>query len=86
MFDDASQARQAADELVRRGKRSLDLLLQVAVNGKTIERQGWAISCLGKIGGRQVDEQLAKIQHNTSESKLVRTWAAAARIELATTF
>src|SRR5439155_25895450 len=45
--------------------------------------RGWAIACLAQIGGETADRKLANIHANTSESRLVRTWAAAARIELA---
>ncbi|MCA9213069.1 MAG: DUF2330 domain-containing protein [Planctomycetales bacterium] len=80
LLDDSHYASQAAKELTSRGQDALEILLATASNGNSLAHRGWAISCLGQIGGPQTDVALAKIYQDDTEEQLVRTWAAAARI------
>ncbi|MEC8338158.1 MAG: DUF2330 domain-containing protein [Planctomycetota bacterium] len=43
--------------------------------------KGWTIACLANIPGQDVDELLLGIQESSTEPMLVRTWAAAARVD-----
>ena len=80
LFDDRANASYAAAELVHRGTDVQEILLETANSDSNLTQRGWAISCLGRIGGRDAEIALAKIYHNDREEKLVRNWAAAARI------
>ena len=80
LFTDRTKASYAAKELVSRGADATGILLETSNRDHGLVQRGWAISCLGQIGGRDIEVSLAKIYQNEQEDKLVRTWAAAARI------
>ena len=57
-------------------------LLEVINKDESIPKRGWAIAALADIGGRDIDEYLLNIHANNSQNKVVRTWAAAARVSM----
>ena len=57
-------------------------LVNVVQNGDDLPQKGWAIAALSEIGGTDVDESLLNIHANESNEKVVRTWAAAARVSM----
>jgi len=80
---DPGAASQAVDELGRLGPEAIDPLLDTASDSDDMATRGWAIVTLAGIGGDKVNRGLERIYVNSNESILVRTWAAAARIQLA---
>jgi len=76
----------AVTKLISLGEKAVPDLLDEAFDGTNSARRGWAIVCLGEIGGANVSRELEKIQKNPNHGMLVRTWAAAARIKMAKTF
>jgi len=81
----ASSAIQAAKEMAadttKRGE-VVTGLLNVVRGGDDLPQKGWAIAALAEIGGTDVDENLLDIHANEANEKLVRTWAAAARVSM----
>jgi Uncharacterized protein conserved in bacteria (DUF2330) len=73
----------AATKLKAMGQRAVPKLLSEAFDGTDPARRGWAIVCLAEIGGPAVDADLEKLHRNPNHPNLVRTWAAAARIQIA---
>jgi hypothetical protein len=73
----------AIESLVARGGGAIEPLVAEAEGGEELTTRGWAIVCLSEIGGDAVDRQLAGIHNDSSQPALVRTWAAAARVNLA---
>ena len=57
-------------------------LLEVINKDESIPKRGWAIAALADIGGQDIDEYLLNIHANNSQNKVVRTWAAAARVSM----
>ncbi|MCA9790246.1 MAG: hypothetical protein KC910_00565, partial [Candidatus Eremiobacteraeota bacterium] len=79
---DPERASSAADQLIERRQQSTPGLLKLAAaQGADLSQRGFAIACLARIGGSQVDTRLQRLHRDESESLLLRTWAAAARIE-----
>ena len=60
--------------------RMIDDLLKVVKTDENIAKRGWAIAAMVEIGGQDVDEYLLNVHANESQKKIVRTWAAAARV------
>jgi hypothetical protein len=89
---DTKQAEDAVAELLKTAKTTdgeretiIAALAEVATQDESNVRRGWALVALGDIGGTDVDELLIKIHNDESQSKLVRTWAAAARVAMTKT-
>ena len=80
---DAEQADIAAEVLVARGESAVSDLTREASRGDDIAVRGWCIVCLREIGGEQIDAPLSELQNDGEQPELVRTWAAAARVQLA---
>lgn len=80
---DPEEASQAVDALAGIGTDAIDPLLDVARDSNDMATRGWAIVTLTEIGGDKVSRGLERIYVDRNESILVRTWAAAARIQLA---
>ena len=80
-LSDPKKAETAIDALVARGKEATAQLSGEAIEGNDITRRGWAIVCLAEIGGDEVDQLLTKVHSDPKQPMLVRTWAAAARID-----
>lgn len=74
------EAPRAADALVHR-RTALPLLLEAAQNANNLIQRGYAITCLAQMGGPQTDGWLREIHENPEEPPLVRTWAAAGRLQ-----
>ncbi len=85
-LENPDRASGAVDALVKEGQASIGPLLSEAQEGSSKVRRGWAIVALARIGGARVDSALKAIHENGKEPQLVRTWAAAGRIEMAKSF
>ncbi len=81
---DADTRGVAMKALVAKGVRVLDPLLDEIVDGDDLVVKGWAIVALAEIGGPEVDAELSSLHSDARQPMLVRTWAAAARIDMAT--
>ncbi|MCB9895702.1 MAG: DUF2330 domain-containing protein [Planctomycetes bacterium] len=79
---DAGKASAAVDKLVAQGEKSVPGLIVMAFTSEQPAPQGWAIAALAEIGGEGVDRKLSVLHEDTTKSELVRTWAAAARVQL----
>ena len=79
----ADRAKAAVNKLVRMGEPAVDDLVDFVVDSQDTSARGWAIVALGKIGGLRADAALQAIHQQNAQPMLVRTWAAAARIEMA---
>lgn len=55
-------------------------LLNVSKTDESLTKRGWAIAALGGIGGQDVDEHLLNLHADENQKRVVRTWAAAARV------
>ena len=80
---DPEQVNFAVRTIVARGKKSLPDLISVTSANNDLAIRGWAIVCLSQIGGKQVDNHLLRLHANLQEPVLLRTWAAAARVQMA---
>ena len=83
---DRTTAVAAVEELVAMKEAALPAVIAEAARGKDTKSRGWAIVALARIGGPAASKALRQIEEDQRSSMLIRTWAAAARIELATTF
>ena len=84
-LDNPQQSEAAVEALIALGDEAIPPLFDEAIDGHNIARRGWAIACLAEIGGDKVDRRLVAIQRDERQSKLVRSWAGAARVQLAKT-
>ena len=82
-LEDAKKVEAAVEKLVKIGQPAVPHLLGEALEGSSMVRRGWAIVALGEIGGREAKERLEELLRDTRQPMLVRTWAAAARINMA---
>ncbi|CAG0997428.1 hypothetical protein PLCT2_02848 [Planctomycetaceae bacterium] len=83
-LSDRTKAEKAVESLVKLGEKSVAGLLKEAFYGSDFVVQGWSIVALSRIGGKDVDGQLHTMHQDYNYNKLVRAWAAAARISMAT--
>ena len=92
-LESSKTAHQAIESIVKFCKESegnrekmVKDLLNVSKTDKSIPKRGWAIAALGEIGGQDVDEYLldlhtdADLQVKKKQERVLRTWAAAARV------
>ena len=77
-------------KLVNMGSQAISKLVDKAFDGTHVEQRGWCIVALTRIGqkdpqksGKNIGEELKKLHNNPNHPMLVRTWAAAARVNLA---
>lgn len=82
-LENPKEARGAAAQLARMGDRAVDDLVDYVVDSTNLSARGWAIVALGEIGGHRVDAALTALHTQSAQPMLVRTWAAAARLEIA---
>jgi Uncharacterized protein conserved in bacteria (DUF2330) len=82
---DPKKASAAAKELISRGKKAIPDLIGEAVEGNDLSQRGWSIICMAEIGGKEAANRLLEIQNDAKQPPLVRTWAAAGRVKMATT-
>ena len=82
---DPKKADAAAKALIARGKGVIPDLIGEAVEGNDLAMRGWAIVCLAEIGGKEASDRLIEMQDDKKQPMLVRTWAAAGRVKMATT-
>lgn len=66
-------------------EQMIESLLAVVREDDNLPKQGWAIAALAEIGGQDVDEYLLNVHANEKQKKIVRTWAAAARVSMTRT-
>lgn len=82
---DDKKAESAVESLKSFGPAAIDPLVDEIVDSRNVVQIGWAIVAVAEIGGDKADRELRKLHENSSQSRLVRTWAAAARIDMAKT-
>ena len=75
-------AEETAEELTTLGEEAVPALIVQSFTRDPIKR-GWAIVCLGRIGGQNATSQLRRIYTDRDAPQLVRTWAAAAMVKAA---
>jgi hypothetical protein len=73
----------ALEQLVAMKFDALPALCAAASDGHDLVQRGWAIVALRRIGGVTADATLARIVAGAEQPVVVRTWAAAGRIDLA---
>lgn len=79
---DAKKAEASSSAIAKLGDRALDELFDEIVDGKSDLRRGWAIVTVAEIGGEPARAGLEQVYNNPNLPMLIRTWAAAARLEL----
>lgn len=79
---DADVAKNASDQIIAFGPEAVPALITQTRKPELITR-GWAIVCLGRIGGEEATAHLKRIYTNRNTAGLVRTWAAAAMVKAA---
>jgi hypothetical protein len=82
-LDKADKANAALDALVAAKSEALPLLSTEAKQGRSLATRGWAIVGIARIGGSEADRELKSIFESEQKSNLVRSWALAARIDIA---
>jgi hypothetical protein len=80
---DAEKSQAALDELVSRKEAAVGDLIGAAVEAKDLTTRGWAIVGLSRVGGKAAEKTVKKLTDDVKQPQLVRTWAAAAQIEMA---
>lgn len=83
-LSDRTKAEKAVEALVKQGQKSVAGLLKEAFYGSDFVVQGWSIVALSRIGGKDIDNSLSALHSDSSRHALIRTWAAAARLNMAT--
>lgn len=82
----AKKAIADAAELCKKSDEQRDevikALLKITKTGEDLPQRGWAIAALAEIGGTDVDEYLLDVHADEKMDKVVRTWAAAARVSM----
>ena len=86
-LENSKTAHQAIESIVSFSKESeanrekmIKDLLSVSKTDESLTKRGWAIAALGEIGGQDVDEYLLNLHADENQKRVVRTWAAAARV------
>ncbi len=82
-LSDAEKADRAVAALAKLGERAVPKLIDTAREGGDMTARGWAIVALGRIPTESADAGLRRLQEDGALPVLVRTWAAAARINRA---
>jgi hypothetical protein len=82
---DGEKAADAVEALVKTGEPAVKHLLGEAIEGRDLATRGWAIVALTEIGGPQVAKAMQALHGNGKQNMLIRTWAAASRIQQAKT-
>eukprot|EP00913_Durusdinium_trenchii_P008894 g8360.t1 len=82
---DPKKASAASEALIKHGKKAIPDLIGEAIEGNDLSMRGWAIVCLSEIGGKEAADRLLEMQNDPKQPQLVRTWAAAGRVHMATT-
>lgn len=88
MLKDSKTAPVAMEQILKNAKMDdkrrdnfVKRLVKVSKTDEHLPRRGWAIASLAKIGGTDVDEYLLDIHADEKQAMLVRSWAAAARVQ-----
>jgi len=77
-----SVAEQTADQIVTLGEEAVPAMIKQSYSRDVLNR-GWAIVCLGRIGGDQAMSQLRRVHSSRISSSLLKLWSAAAMIKAA---
>ena len=80
-----AEIRAYAGESESNREKIITQLLDVVETDESLPKRGWAIAALAEIGGQDVDEYLLNVHADESHKKIVRTWAAAARVSMTRT-
>lgn len=80
---DSKKAEAAIRSIKTFGESAVDPLVDEIVDSQDMVRIGWSIVALAEIGGAKADKELLKLHQSAAQPMLVRTWAAAARIDMA---
>ncbi len=83
-LSDPDSAQEALEELVGRGAEAVPALRDTAMFGKDTSARGWAIQGLARIDDDSAGEALVNIEQQGNAPMLIRTWAAAARVQRTT--
>lgn len=78
-LSDPQRSADALEELVREG--DVQTLSEIAEGSVDVAARGWAVVGLSRIDGNASARVLRRIQEGTEHPILVRTWAAAARVD-----
>lgn len=79
------KAAEAVEALVKTGEPAVKYLLGEAIEGRDLASRGWAIVAMTEIGGPQVSKAMQALHGDGKQNMLIRTWAAASRIQQAET-
>ena len=82
---DSKTAEQGIKQLLQKGDSSLPSLETLLTETDDLIAKGWAIQTIAKMKSPKSKNLLVRIEKETSHEVLVRTWAAAALIQLCTT-
>lgn len=82
---DQDTAPAAVEALAKLGDEAVDSLARIAKNNGDLTSRGYAVVTLGQIGTVSADRALRDIHSMTRAPPLLRSWAAAARIQCAQT-
>ncbi|MCC6149043.1 MAG: DUF2330 domain-containing protein [Planctomycetes bacterium] len=82
-LSDRTKAEKAVESLVKQGQKSVPGLLKEAFYGSDFVVQGWSIVALSRIGGKDIDASLEALHTDGNRHMLVRNWAAAGRVQMA---
>ena len=85
LLNDSKTAPKGIDKLVGLGVTALPSLDEVLGRSKDSIAKGWAIQAIAKIQDPKAVALLKKTEADTKQDSLIRTWAAAAMIQLCTT-
>ncbi len=80
-LSDPERSAAALDALVR--ERDVRTLSEIAESSVDVSARGWAVVGLAKVGGEDAERVLLRIEQDAAHPMLVRTWAAAARVNRA---
>lgn len=83
-LSDRTKAEKAVESLVKQGEKSVAGLLKEAFYGSDFVVQGWSIVALSRIGGKDIDNSLTALHSDSTRHALIRNWAAAGRLNMAT--
>jgi len=83
-LDHSATASAAADALVSVGEKAVPMLAIKAAKSSSPRGRGWAIVCLGEIGGEKARQALSSLYADETQHELVRMWAIAARVKAST--
>ena len=85
-LSDNEKAPSAVAKIVKMGPRALGALSEIVTEHESMVARGWAVVSVARIGGSRANKLLDQWRTNPRFPELIRSWAAAARIESAHSF